>query len=57
MGCALHVEEDYAGDSPGALDETDEHASPPEEILGPVHGDENSAPVDQDGCLDQWEDC
>lgn len=51
---ALHIQKNNANDPPGALDKADEHAAPPEDTSVSVQGDKNSAPVDQDGGLDQW---
>lgn len=55
MRHTLSVQQDDAEDAPEDLDADDEHAAPPEEALGAAAGDEDAAPVEQDGGLEKRE--
>lgn len=57
MRATLHVQQNDARNAPGTLNETDEHTSPPKEILGTIDGNEYPTPVQQDCRFDKGENC
>lgn len=52
----LGIQKDNAQDSPETLKTGYGHAAPPKRAFDPVDGNKHSAPVQQNGHLDQGED-